>query len=113
MQTPSFFSRAKGTLKNPLSKAVDSMREVVAHHAGESDEQKLLENMLQLFVFVLRADGSISSMEQQAVTTLVRDNYGEAAANKLQQMPFEILSFARDAPWKLACMSPLFRYLHP
>ena len=62
------------------------MREVVAHHAGESDEQKLLENMLQLFVLVLRADGSISSMEQQAVTTLVRDNYGEAASNKLQQM---------------------------
>ena len=86
MQTPSFFSRARGTLTNPLSKAVDSMREVVAHHAGESDEQKLLENMLQLFVFVLRADGSISSMEQQAVTTLVRDNYGETAANRLQQM---------------------------
>jgi predicted PurR-regulated permease PerM/uncharacterized tellurite resistance protein B-like protein len=86
MQTPSFLSRATGTLTNPLSKAVDSMREVVAHHAGESDEQKLLENMLQLFVLVLRADGSVSSMEQQAVTTLVRDNYGEAASNKLQQM---------------------------
>ena len=57
METPSFFSRATGTLVNPLSKAVDSVREVIAHHAGDPDEKLLLQNMLQLFVVVLRADG--------------------------------------------------------
>jgi len=86
METPSFFSRATGTLVNPLSKAVDSVREVIAHHAGDPDEKLLLQNMLQLFVVVLRADGAVSSTEQQAVATLVRDVYGEAAASQLQQM---------------------------
>ena len=86
METPSFFSRATGTLVNPLSKAVDSVREVIAHHAGDPDEKILLQNMLQLFVVVLRADGSVSSTEQQAVATLVRDVYGDAAAGQLQQM---------------------------
>ena len=82
----SFFSRAAGTVVNPLSKAMGSMREVLEHHTGESGEQKLLENMLQLFVIVLRADGAISAMEQQSVVTLVRDTYGEAASSKLQQI---------------------------
>lgn len=82
----SFLSRAAGTVVNPLSKAMGSMREVLEHHTGESGEQKLLENMLQLFVIVLRADGAISGMEQQSVATLVRDTYGEAASSKLQQM---------------------------
>jgi predicted PurR-regulated permease PerM/uncharacterized tellurite resistance protein B-like protein len=82
----SFLSRAAGTVVNPLSKAMGSMREVLEHHTGESGEQKLLENMLQLFVIVLRADGTISAMEQQSVATLVRDTYGEAASSKLQQM---------------------------
>ena len=82
----SFLSRAAGTVVNPLSKAMGSMREVLEHHTGESGEQKLLENMLQLFVIVLRADGAISAMEQQSVATLVRDTYGEAASSKLQQM---------------------------
>ena len=86
MQTPSFFSRATGTLVNPLSKAVDSVREVIAHHAGDPDEKLLLQNMLQLFVIVLRADGDVSATEQQAVATLVRDVYGETAAAQLQQM---------------------------
>lgn len=86
MQTPSFFSRATGTLVNPLSKAVDSVREVIAHHAGDPDEKLLLQNMLQLFVIVLRADGDVSATEQQAVATLVRDVYGETAASQLQQM---------------------------
>ncbi len=86
METPSFFSRATGTLVNPLSKAVDSVREVIAHHAGDPDEKLLLQNMLQLFVIVLRADGKVSATEQQAVATLVRDVYGEAAAAQLQQM---------------------------
>jgi predicted PurR-regulated permease PerM/uncharacterized tellurite resistance protein B-like protein len=86
METPSFFSRATGTLVNPLSKAVDSVREVIAHHAGDPDEKLLLQNMLQLFVVVLRADGAVSATEQQAVATLVRDVYGEAAAAQLQQM---------------------------
>ncbi len=86
MEQSSFFSRAAGTVVNPLSKAVGSMRDVLEQHTGESDEQQLLENMLQLFVLVLRADGDISSMEQQAVATLVRDTYGAAASNKLQQM---------------------------
>lgn len=81
-----FLSRAAGTVVNPLSKAMGSMREVLEHHTGESGEQKLLENMLQLFVIVLRADGAISAMEQQSVATLVRDTYGEAASSKLQQM---------------------------
>ena len=82
----SFLSRAAGTVVNPLSKAMGSMREVLEHHTGESGEQKLLENMLQLFVIVLRADGAILGMEQQSVATLVRDTYGEAASSKLQQM---------------------------
>lgn len=82
----SFLSRAAGTVVNPLSKAMGSMREVLEHHTGESGEQKLLENMLQLFVIVLRADGAISGMEQQSVATMVRDTYGEAASSKLQQM---------------------------
>jgi len=86
METPSFFSRATGTLVNPLSKAVDSVREVIAHHAGDPDEKLLLKNMLQLFVIVLRADGAVSATEQQSVATLVRDVYGEAAAGQLQQM---------------------------
>ena len=86
MEEPSFFSRATGTLVNPLSKALDSVRDVVAHHAGDSDEQQLLNDMLQLFVVVLQADGEVKAVEQQAVATLVRDVYGEAAANKLQQM---------------------------
>ena len=86
METPSFFSRATGTLVNPLSKAVDSVREVIAHHAGDPDEKLLLQNMLQLFVVVLRADGDVSATEQQAVATLVRDVYGETAAAQLQQM---------------------------
>ena len=86
METPSFFSRATGTLVNPLSKAVDSVREVIAHHAGDPDEKLLLQNMLQLFVIVLRADGDVSATEQQAVATLVRDVYGETAAAQLQQM---------------------------
>ena len=77
--------RAAGTVVNPLSKAMGSMREVLEHHTGESGEQKLLKNMLQLFAIVLRADGAIS-MEQQSVATLVRDTYGEAASSKLQQM---------------------------
>ncbi|MDE2680036.1 MAG: AI-2E family transporter [Verrucomicrobiota bacterium] len=71
---------------NPLSKAVGSVREVIAHHAGDPDEKLLLQNMLQLFVIVLRADGKVSATEQQAVATLVRDVYGEAAASQLQQM---------------------------
>ena len=82
----SFLSRAAYTVVNPLSKAMGAMREVLEHHTGESGEQKLLENMLQLFVIVLRADGAISAMEQQSVATLVRDTYGEAASSKLQQM---------------------------
>ena len=86
MEEPSFFSRATGTLVNPLSKALDSVRDVVAHHAGDTDEQQLLNAMLQLFVVVLQADGEVKAVEQQAVATLVRDVYGEAAANKLQQM---------------------------
>ncbi len=86
METPSFFSRATRTLVNPLSKAVDSVREVIAHHAGDPDEKLLLQNMLQLFVVVLRADGDVSATEQQAVATLVRDVYGETAAAQLQQM---------------------------
>ena len=86
MEQSSFLSRAAGTVVNPLSKAVGSMREVLEHHTGESDKQQLLENMLQLFVLVLHADGAISAMEQQVVATLMRDTYGEAAANKLQQM---------------------------
>ncbi len=86
METPSFFSRATGTLVNPLSKAVDSVREVIAHHAGDPDEKLLLQNMLQLFVVVLRADGEVSATEQQAVATLVRDVYGADAASQLQQM---------------------------
>ena len=61
------------------------MREALEHHTGESGEQKLLENMLQLFVIVLRADGAISAMEQQSVATLVRDTYGKPLS-KLQQM---------------------------
>ena len=85
-ESSSFLSRAAGTVVNPLSKAMGSMREVLEHHTGESGEQKLLENMLQLFVIVLRADGAISAMEQQSVATLVRDTYGEAASSKLQQM---------------------------
>ncbi len=61
---------------------MDSMRDVIAHHAGETDEKQMLSDMLQLFVVVLQADGQISSIEQQAVATLVRDVYGEAAANQ-------------------------------
>ena len=86
MAESSFFSKATGTLVNPLSKALDSVRDVVAHHAGETDEKLLQQNMLQLFVLVLRADGNVKAVEQQSVATLVRDVYGEAAANQLQQM---------------------------
>jgi len=86
MEESSFFSKATGTLVNPLSKALDSVRDVVAHHAGETDEKLLQQNMLQLFVLVLRADGNVKAVEQQSVATLVRDVYGEAAANQLQQM---------------------------
>ncbi len=82
----SFFSRAAGTVVNPLSRAMGSMRDVLEQHTGESDEQKLLESMLQLFVLVLQADGDITAMEQQSVASLVRDTYGEAASSKLQQM---------------------------
>ncbi len=71
---------------NPLSNAMDSMRDVIAHHAGDTDEKQMLSDMLQLFVVVLQADGQISSIEQQAVATLVRDVYGEAAANQLQKL---------------------------
>jgi predicted PurR-regulated permease PerM/uncharacterized tellurite resistance protein B-like protein len=86
MEKPSFISRAAGKLVNPFTKALDSVRDVVAHHAGDTDEQQLLNDMLQLFVLVLQADGEVKAVEQQAVATLVRDVYGEAAANKLQQM---------------------------
>ena len=86
MEKTSFLSQAAGTLVNPLSKAMDSMRDVIAHHAGDTDEKQLLTGILQLFVVVLQADGQISSIEQQAVATLVRDVYGEAAANQLQQL---------------------------
>ena len=54
METPSFFSRATGTLGNPLSKAVDSVREVIAQHAGDPDEKLLLKNMLQLALTLLK-----------------------------------------------------------
>ena len=86
MKEASFYSKAAGTLVNPLSKALDSVRDVVAHHAGETDEKLLQHNMLQLFVLVLRSDGNVKAVEQQSVATLVRDVYGEAAANQLQQM---------------------------
>jgi len=86
MERPSFLSRATGTLVNPLSKAMDSMRDVIEHHAGDTDEQQLLNDILQLFVVVLQADGQISSIEQQAVATLVRDVYGESASNQLQKL---------------------------
>ena len=86
MKEASFYSKAAGTLVNPLSKALDSVRGVVAHHAGETDEKLLQHNMLQLFVLVLRSDGNVKAVEQQSVATLVRDVYGEAAANQLQQM---------------------------
>ena len=86
MEESSFLSRATGSLTNPLSKALDSVRDVVAHHAGESDEKLLQTNMLQLFVIVLQADGEVKAVEQQTVATLVRDVYGEAAANQLQAM---------------------------
>ena len=78
--------RATGTLVNPLSKAMDSMRDVIEHHAGDTDEKQLLNDILQLFVVVLQADGEISSIEQQAVARLVRDVYGEAASNQLQKL---------------------------
>ena len=86
MKEASFYSKAAGTLVNPLSKALDSVRDVVTHHAGETDEKLLQHNMLQLFVLVLRSDGNVKAVEQQSVATLVRDVYGEAAANQLQQM---------------------------
>tara|TARA_B100000676_G_scaffold59510_1_gene58751 strand:- start:77 stop:1951 length:1875 start_codon:yes stop_codon:yes gene_type:complete len=86
MKEASFYSKAAGTLVNPLSKALDSVRGVVAHHAGETDEKLLQHNMLQLFVLVLRSDGNVKAVEQQSVATLVRDVYGEAAANQLQQI---------------------------
>jgi len=86
MEKPSFLSRATGTLVNPLSKAMDSMRDVIEHHAGDTDGKQLLEDILQLFVVVLQADGQISSVEQQAVAKLVRDVYGEAASNQLQKL---------------------------
>ena len=86
MEKPSFLSRATGTLVNPLSKAMDSMRDVIEHHAGDTDEQQLLNDILQLFVVVLQADGQISSIEQQAVARLVRDVYGDAASNQLQKL---------------------------
>ena len=86
MEKPCFFSRANGTLVNPLSKAMDSMRDVIEHHAGDADEQQLLNDILQLFVVVLQADGQISSIEQQAVATLVRNVYGESASNQLRKL---------------------------
>ncbi len=86
MEKPSFLSRATGTLVNPLSKAMDSMRDVIEHHAGDTDGKQLLDDILQLFVVVLQADGQISSVERQAVSRLVRDVYGEAASNQLQKL---------------------------
>ena len=62
------------------------MRDVIEHHAGDTDEKQLLNDILQLFVVVLQADGQISSIERQAVATLVRDVYGESASNQLQKL---------------------------
>ena len=36
---------------------MDSMRDVIEHHAGDTDEKQLLNDILQLFVVVLQADG--------------------------------------------------------
>ena len=85
MKKESFLQRARGQLLNPIAKAVAAAEEVMDHNAEGHDREALLESFINLFVLVLKADGTVSETELEVVSRALREEHGEAAVKKLQE----------------------------
>jgi len=85
MKNESFFQRARGQLLNPIAKAVAAAEEVLDHNAEGHEREALLASLINLFVLVLKADGSVSDAELQVVSRALREEHGEAVVKQLQE----------------------------
>ena len=85
MKNESFFARARGQLLNPIAKAVAAAEEVLDHNAEGHEREALLASLINLFVLVLKADGSVSDAELQVVSRALREEHGEAVVKQLQE----------------------------
>ncbi len=85
MKNGSFFARARGQLLNPIAKAVAAAEEVLDHNAEGHEREAMLASLINLFVLVLKADGSVSDAELQVVSRALREEHGEAVVKQLQE----------------------------
>jgi predicted PurR-regulated permease PerM/uncharacterized tellurite resistance protein B-like protein len=85
MKNESFFQRARGQLLNPIAKAVAAAEEVLDHNAEGHEREALLASLINLFVLVLKADGSVSDAELQVVSRALREEHGETVVKQLQE----------------------------
>ncbi|MDP7052393.1 MAG: TerB family tellurite resistance protein, partial [Verrucomicrobiota bacterium] len=85
MKNESFFQRARGQLLNPIAKAVAAAEEVLDRNAEGHGREALLASLINLFVLVLKADGSVSDAELQVVSRALREEHGEAVVKQLQE----------------------------
>jgi len=85
MKKESFLQRARGQLLNPISRAVAAAEEVLEHNSEGHDREALLASFINLFVLVLKADGTVSDAELQVVSRALREDHGEAAVKQLQE----------------------------
>ena len=92
MKDESFFQRARGQLLNPIAKAVAAAEEVLDHNAEGHEREALLASLINLFVLVLKADGSVSDTELQVVSRALREEHGRP-----------LLSSYRSAPTLMPC----------
>jgi len=85
MKNESFFQRARGQLLNPIAKAVAAAEEVLDRNAEGHEREALLASLINLFVLVLKADGSVSDAELQVVSRALREEHGETVVKQLQE----------------------------
>jgi len=64
---------------------VAAAEEVLDHNAEGHEREALLASLINLFVLVLKADGSVSDAELQVVSRALREEHGEAVVKQLQE----------------------------
>ena len=81
----SFFSKAANKMTNPVKQALSSVLDSIQSQDFDEDEFiKIEESIMLLFISVMKADGEVSDMEVESVSSYFKENYGQASLNRFR-----------------------------
>lgn len=83
----SLLSKATSRMTNPIKQALSNVLDTLhSQDLSEDEYEKIKEAVMVLFIYVIRADGTVNESEIKTVINYFRDNYGPKAVSRFRAL---------------------------